>query len=215
MSLARITLSADDLSTMGRVVYSAQFGWWWACAKCTAVDRAGTARAGPVDAVGLLVGPHRAVSPVSAYGGHLFEPVNVAAVLADGTEVPVGYQCGPCGEYQVGSLRHSTSTCPAAALAASGLPTAQGSVGAACGVDRAKGMSVTNRCEATRIGTGARCLYVAHSTRFHLFSDDHNTRDSYDLGKLQEAVRHYLCVETPMAQEALAEILGETEIERP
>lgn len=66
------------------------------------------------------------------------------------------------------------------------------------------------RCEATN-AAGARCLYSPHDDSYHLFADDLG-RSSFDLGKLQTAVRLYL--DGHVDRDSLAVTLAETEAER-
>lgn len=69
----------------------------------------------------------------------------------------------------------------------------------------------TGRCVATN-PAGARCLFHAtHGNDDHVFADDPR-RDSFDLGKLQEAVRGYIAGRS--SQDWLAGVLAETEAER-
>lgn len=64
------------------------------------------------------------------------------------------------------------------------------------------------KCEATN-EAGAKCLFTEHAdTIRHLWPEDKD-RDSFDLGKLQEAVRGFL--ERGASREHLARILVETE----
>lgn len=66
---------------------------------------------------------------------------------------------------------------------------------------------MTPRCEA-RNEDGARCLYLNHDSDRHMFPGDVG-RDSYDLGKLQGAVRAFLYRE--IGQGFLVRTLAETE----
>lgn len=99
-------------------------------------------------------------------------------------------------------------TCSAAAPAASdSTPSAGASVGAASGVPSERRNGVT-KCEATN-EAGASCLFTTHAgTVRHLWGDSPE-RDSFYLGKLQEAVRSFL--DRGASREFLATILAETE----
>ena len=67
------------------------------------------------------------------------------------------------------------------------------------------------RCVATN-AAGARCVRNAtHGNDDHVFPDSPE-RDSFDLGKLQEAVRGYLAGHA--SRDHLAAILAETEVDR-